>query len=609
MSARWRFTLGWGCVQLGALLLSIAVLGYEWPAPADAAPMTMAVAESVGTAEMALPDDWRQRQSRERIETYSLRLPLQALPAVPLGVMLPAVRMNAVLALNGHWLGPLASLEPPVPRAWRRPIVFALPAGQLQVGDNLITVRVAASSLGTGFLAAPLVGPLASLSADAEQRRLWLLTLPQIIAAGMAAAAVLMLLLWAMRRHETLYLAYGLGMLAWAAHNLNFFVRQPPVSTAAWEALAYLTLGAFVLATMFFIHRLLGVRRPRIELAFAAFVLLGVPLFALLPETARLWFGDRIWNAIVMGVGLYLMLYVQIEAWRRRSAELQLLAASGVVIVAFGVHDLLISRAVLPWGSGYMLHYAASAPLLAFTGLLIVRFARSLGAVERMNEELHRQVQAATDEIEASHARLRALERKRWLSEERERIAQDMHDGVGGQLLALLARARSGQLSLPETEAMLGGAMADLRLVIDSLDVAEGDLGTALATFRHRLQRRLEGSGIALRWVPGEMPVLPGLGPAEILHVLRLCDEAVTNVVRHANASRLVIEFGLDEGQLRLCLRDDGTGGARETTTGHGMRNMRKRATQIGGRLDVKSGADGTSLVLSMPIELGPPQV
>ena len=105
------------------------------------------------------------------------------------------------------------------------------------------------------------------------------------------------------------------------------------------------------------------------------------------------------------------------------------------------------------------------------------------------------------------------------------------------------------------------------------------------------------------------MPVLPGLGPAEILHVLRLCDEAVTNVVRHANASRLVIEFGLDEGQLRLCLRDDGTGGARETTTGHGMRNMRKRATQIGGRLDVESGADGTSLVLSMPIELGPPQV
>ena len=608
MSRHWRFTLGWGCVQLGVLVLSVVVLRYEWPIPPGTEAITVATVEGTRGAEVTLPDDWRQRQFPERVATYTLRLPLQAVPTAPLGVMLPAVRMNAVVALNGHWLGPLASLEPPVPRAWRRPLVFALPAPLLQAGDNIITVRVAASSLGTGFLAAPLIGPLAGLTAEAEQRRLWLQTLPQIIAAGMAAVAALMLLLWAMRRHESIYLAYGLGMLAWAAHNLNFFMRQPPMPTSTWETLAYLTLGAFILATTFFIHRMLDVRRPRIELGFTAFVLLGVPLFWLLPEPARLWFGDRIWNGIVMGVGLYLMLYVQIEAWRRRSAELQVLAASGVVIVAFGVHDLLISRAVLPWGSGYMLHYAASAPLLAFSGLLIVRFARSLGAVERMNEELHRQVQEATREIEASHGRLQALERKRWLSDERERIARDMHDGVGGQLLALMARARSGQLAKPDTEALLSGAVADLRLVIDSLDVSEGDLATALATFRHRLERRLDGSGITLHWMPGELPVLPGFGPAEMLQVLRLLDEATTNAVRHAGASQLWIEFEIEAGALRLCLRDNGHGGVRETADGHGMRNMRKRAVQLGGRLDVASGADGTSLMLVMPIDPGKPR-
>jgi signal transduction histidine kinase len=225
-----------------------------------------------------------------------------------------------------------------------------------------------------------------------------------------------------------------------------------------------------------------------------------------------------------------------------------------------------------------------------------------------MNEELHRQAQAATQEIEASHKRLRALERRRWLSNERERIAQDMHDGVGGQLLALLARARSGQLSQAQTEAMLGEAMADLRLVIDSLDVAEGDLGTAMAKFRHRLERRLEGSGIVLRWLPGELPVMPRFGPAEILHVLRLCDEAGTNVVRHANANKLSIEFYLTAGHFRLCLSDNGHGGAREITAGHGMRNMRRRAAQLGGTLEVQSGADGTSLVLKLPVDPGPPQ-
>ena len=608
MSARWCFTLCWAGVQLGALLLSLVLLRYEWPTPAGAVTITTARVESRGTIDLVLPDDWRRRGFGGRIETYRLSLPRQALGTdqpEPLGLMLPAVRMNAVVALNGRWLGELASLEPPVPRAWRRPLVFALPPAWLHAGENSVDVRVAASSDGTGFLAAPIVGPLARLKADADQRLLWLQTLPQITAAGMAAVAALMLLLWALRWHESIYLAYGLGMLAWAAHNLNFLVQQPPLPTPAWEALAYLTLGAFVLATMVFIHRILEVRRPRIELGFGAFVLLGVPLFVLLPQGAALWFGDRVWNTIVMGTGLYLMLYVQIEAWRRRSAELQLLAASGVVIVAFGVHDLLISSAVLVWGSGYMLHDAAGAPLLAFTGLLIGRFARSLGAVERMNEELHRQVQAATQEIEASQGRLRALERKRWLSDERERIAQDMHDGVGGQLLALLARARSGRLSQAQTETMLTEAMADLRLVIDSLGVAEGDLGTAMATFRHRLERRLEGSGVSLQWRPGELPPMPGFGPAEILHVLRLCDEAASNVARHAGASRLVITFGLAAAQFRLSLSDDGRGGAHETSGGLGMRNMRKRAAQLGGTLEVLSGSEGTSVTLTLPAGLG----
>ena len=600
---RWRFTLGWACVQLVVLVSSIAILLYEWSIPAGVEPILMARVGVSGSAEVVLPDDWRHRKTNQRVETYGLRLRLSPAPAAPLGLMLPSVRMNAVVALNGQWLGSLASLEPPVPRAWRRPLLFTLPSDLLQDGDNLITVRVASSSDGTGFFAVPLVGPLAILSADADQRHLWLQTLPQITAACMSAVSVLMLLLWSMRRHESIYLSYGLGMLFWALHNLNFVVRKPPMPTSIWESLTYLTLGAFVLATMFFIHRILEVRRPRIERSFAVFVLLGIPLFMLLPQSTGLWFGDRIWNLIVMGVGLYLMLYVQIEAWRRRSSELQLLAASGLVIGAFGVHDLLISRAVLSWGSGYMLHYAAGAPLLAFTGLLIVRFARTLGAVERMNEELHRQVQAVTQEIVASQARLRALERKRWLSDERERIAQDMHDGVAGQLLALLARARSGKLSQAQTEVMLSGAMADLRLVIDSLDVGEGDLGTAMATFRHRLERRLEGSGIKLRWSPGELPMLPGFGPAEILHVLGLCDEAATNVVRHSNATLLFIEFGLLAQEFRLCVRDNGHGGANETAAGHGMRNMRKRAAQIGGTLEITSCAEGTSLVLTLPAE------
>jgi len=77
------------------LLLSILVLRYEWPLPPGAEPILTAGVDAANPAEVALPDDWRQRQYRERVETYTLRLSLQALPTAPLGLMLPAVRMNA----------------------------------------------------------------------------------------------------------------------------------------------------------------------------------------------------------------------------------------------------------------------------------------------------------------------------------------------------------------------------------------------------------------------------------------------------------------------------------------------------------------------------------
>ena len=78
--------------------------------------------------------------------------------------------------------------------------------------------------------------------------------------------------------------------------------------------------------------------------------------------------------------------------------------------------------------------------------------------------------------LEQNFDRLKHMEQKHLLSDERSRIMQDVHDGVGGQLVAMLAEIETGCISQEEVRDALSQSLTDLRLVIDSLDTASEDL-------------------------------------------------------------------------------------------------------------------------------------
>lgn len=601
------FPVTWTLIHLAVLGAALAVFWLQWRVPAGTLVLERAVVSGPGViaTEVELPDDWRLRGSDAHQQDYDFSFELPAVPTVPWAVLLPSVRMHAVASINGHLLGDPATLVPPIPRSWHQPLLYTVSPVLLVPGVNHLRIRVAGANPGTGFLDRPQVATLATLAPVAAGRHLVQQTLVQVIIGTMTAVAVLILLLWLMRRRESVFGLYALGMVLWAGHTLNFVVQHPPVSQRLWETWAYLTLGAFTAVATCFLHRYLGLRRPGVERAAFGVVLASLPAFLLLPDTRFVAFGDGLFNTIIMGFGLYVLAMFHVEAWRRRSHELQILASAGTVVVVFALHDTLVGQAMLPWGSGYVLHYSASVVLLAFSALLVVRLARSMTAVERMNEEMNRRVAAVTLDLEEGHRRVRELERVQFLGAERERIARDMHDGVGGQLISLLARARGGRLTQAEAQSALTGAIEDLRLVIDSLEVAEGDLATALAKFRYRLERRLRGTGIALRWRPGDAVVVRRYGPAEVLHLLRLLDEAASNVIAHAGASEIVISYRQAADRVEIGFTDNGRGGVTAYPGGNGIRNMHRRAQLLGAQLLIESDVSGTRLALVIPP--GPP--
>jgi signal transduction histidine kinase len=197
--------------------------------------------------------------------------------------------------------------------------------------------------------------------------------------------------------------------------------------------------------------------------------------------------------------------------------------------------------------------------------------------------------------------------------EERRRLRRDLHDGLGpalaGHLLRLdLVASKLGPAdpAAADVQALrdeLRGTVLEVRRVVEGLrppSLDELGLAGALAQTTGRL---VAGTGIDLELHVADLPTLPA---AVEVATYRIVTEAVTNVVRHADATHCRIEVATDDTCLRLSVTDDGHGfeSVNGSLAGHGLHTMRERAEELRGTLRVSSEG-GASVVAELPIPSG----
>jgi two-component system sensor histidine kinase UhpB len=243
--------------------------------------------------------------------------------------------------------------------------------------------------------------------------------------------------------------------------------------------------------------------------------------------------------------------------------------------------------------------------IIGFIAMGLARHGIGVYQLATMNNEtLARKVAEKERELEANHALLREQERERALVAERSRIMRDVHDGIGSQLLGLLVQARSGSAKQDAMTTGLQTAIDDLYLVVDSLDGVDGSLETALGTFRMRIEPKCTAAGIAIAWQIEDVGNTKALGPAAVLQIYRILQEALSNAIRHCKPKSVVFSLRRSKpgDAISLSLKDDGAGFDPSTRqAGRGLANMRKRAASIGAQLNITSGATGTCVNLLLP--------
>lgn len=201
----------------------------------------------------------------------------------------------------------------------------------------------------------------------------------------------------------------------------------------------------------------------------------------------------------------------------------------------------------------------------------------------------------------------RALRQEILAAKERERLMRDIHDGVGGHLVSTIALLDSQQSSTAQVRQSLMDCLADLRVVILSLDPSSSELAILLGMFRHNIQPKVKAAGITLAWHVGDIESLPKLSTKSALNILRILQESVTNVIKHSGASRLSISTNLtpitkSSYAIAISVMDDGSGKFDDDKAGYGVKNMKKRASELGGNLAIDASEKGTKVMLNFTL-------
>lgn len=320
----------------------------------------------------------------------------------------------------------------------------------------------------------------------------------------------------------------------------------------------------------------------------------------------------------------------------RRATPLfwRLLAVNGLVLVAACVITVV---ALVPQGAGGVAPDEAAilgGALLVMLGLDVVLLRRALGPLERLTRLLRDvdplrtgqrvEVPAARSEagelaaayndmLDRLEAERRDSARRALMAQERERlrVAQDLHDQVGQTLTAVLLQISGLARRMPdervaaevrEVGEVARSTLEDVRRIARELRPEALDdlgLGSALRALCARLGEPAE-LRIACR-VPDE---LPELGEEAELVLYRIAQEALTNVVRHAEATSAELTLERAGDRVTLHVRDDGRGLPADGADGGGIRGMRERAALVGAQLRIESlPPRGTEVRLDVPLQ------
>lgn len=552
--------------------------------------------------DVSLPDSWNARHAEQADNIWyriNWRQDCTADSEERVALLLRSIIMAGEVYINGHFLWRDDQLVEPLSRSWNMPRYWLLPDAWLNDGLNTILIRVVGVKGQTLGLGPVELGEARSLHEQYEN--LWwrnrTLYTGNIIVSGVIG--ILFFCIWFVRRDQTAYGWYAFSSLFWVVFISNTLVTKPwpwpdTLTAARVNAVALmLSIACFCMFVMRF-GQLFHKRYER-----ALWLLTGAFVIALF-ITPQAYLGYFQLGSLLVGAAFFVLNCLQfpLYAFRTQQREHMMLAVCLLVLVITTIHDILLVFQVIP-GDFTILPYANIVITLSLSGILGLRHAHNVRRIEQFNVELAESVNNARSELATTLEREYSLALYNTRLKDRLEIAHDLHDGLGGSLVHMMASIEQGNgpVNRSQVVSMLKLIRDDLRQTIDSNSSPSIRVPATplewIAPLRHRFTALFDELDISAQWI---FPDHWGQPPSTLqcLALTRVIEEALTNVIKHSRAQRVSVRLEQHSADaLLLQIEDDGIGfdvsAVQLANMSIGTRSMSMRIMRVGGHFSVTS--------------------
>ncbi len=603
----WDRPLVLGLWALGVAVITFVLAFEQLPLPKGVAPLeTMEFRQGGSGGSVQLPDNWRSFPERP-VEPGTYRAEFE----YPAGngrwaVYIPNYSGQIQIRVNDVELSPGGFLSGDLIPDQSVPFLAPIAPTSLSPGSNSLEILMQPGGKLIGFLSDVFVAPENLLRSSFEWHYLRAVRLPELVVFWQVLLALLLFVMWVSRRDERAALYGAMVLLFSTLHGIPIYLPSSVVLSHAVALLGYVVNFWLSVIGLMFTYSLINRPLPFKARYFFLLPTVATVAFLVLPDALFQYvdmFAVVPFSLVMSGWVVYALVHSAIRE-RRWESRLILLSVLGACTLA--IHDTLIIANVTP--DSNFLHFRIVYILLlpALSVIFLHRLIQSLNHVDDLVSTLNQRVQHRESQLRETFEQRQELEGRQALNEERRRIMRDVHDGLGGQLMSIIAMSRLGKSDPEAIETSAQAALDELRMLIGSLDV-DKDITGMLGTFRERAEQQLALHDIELDWQMTDIPAIEGLNPTGALNILRILQEATTNAAKHSGANQVSIRFSLPSGGhdvLEIDIEDNGRGLDEASPNGHGLKNMRSRAEDLGGSIRIASSAQGTRLTFTMPITI-----
>lgn len=447
------------------------------------------------------------------------------------------------------------------------------------------------------------------------------------------ALSVVMLLAWIIAPHKKVFLLSGLATGLWSVLYSLALISEIDVSAyREWRTILFISESGLVYIMTRLVLAQCGFVGSKIFNC--VFILISVcgPLL-------YIFFGSSIenglnlyWTPLLVGFYAYSILLLFYKVVTKYSFISLCLLFQSLLSLILAYHDVAVLVGLMPpatvqdgrVGVGtiffepiFLSHLGLPLLLLVMSVLLLKEYQDGITEIFNANKVLSSSLDALRAELEESFCERRKLVQLTAMQNERERIFQEMHDGLGSKLSSLSRYVKTkGRIDSSIAHA-LDDAHDELRAIVRS-NVEKVDFYLAVFSFCTITEERLSEMGIGMCYNIGDDQGLT-LHRNVHFYLLRTIQELVSNSIKYSQASKIRVKVKLVEGKIEIMVADTGTGYARVNSllqsysdlvaepnstdsAGRGLFGAYSRCVFLGGVIEVRDMCPGTGIFISVPV-------